>query len=339
MQTRLADTETPEGLAADRGNSHNREPAIDALPEDLRTAIVLRELEGLSYEEIAAGDGMPRRHGAITNFSRARGHRQSACREVLKAAWAAPRSWDESSRNDGSQLSALFDGELPRDAGGNGDPAGAEGSAQLRASWGRVCADRRRDPRRAAGRCGCGLIATCAARVRRAEPAVDASYSSRGAVGIAAGRSRSQARAALDCGAWRGWSWSIAAACAVSPGAGGVRPGRALVARAAGRRRSRDRRAGGRCAAPRESGVASGFAPRTRQASRGARATPRRWTIPQRRALGAPLVNYVVAHSEVAARRCASSPLSAVMSGGQDLTQDTVEMTDGPRSGRIADAR
>jgi RNA polymerase sigma-70 factor (ECF subfamily) len=27
--------------------------AIDRLPEDLRTAIVLRELEGLSYEEIA----------------------------------------------------------------------------------------------------------------------------------------------------------------------------------------------------------------------------------------------------------------------------------------------
>ncbi|MGH8310308.1 MAG: sigma-70 family RNA polymerase sigma factor, partial [Steroidobacteraceae bacterium] len=27
--------------------------AIEALPEDLRTAIVLREIEGLSYEEIA----------------------------------------------------------------------------------------------------------------------------------------------------------------------------------------------------------------------------------------------------------------------------------------------
>jgi RNA polymerase sigma-70 factor (ECF subfamily) len=27
--------------------------ALDALPEDLRTAIVLRELEGMSYEEIA----------------------------------------------------------------------------------------------------------------------------------------------------------------------------------------------------------------------------------------------------------------------------------------------
>jgi RNA polymerase sigma-70 factor (ECF subfamily) len=28
--------------------------AIDALPEDLRSAITLREIEGLSYEEIAA---------------------------------------------------------------------------------------------------------------------------------------------------------------------------------------------------------------------------------------------------------------------------------------------
>jgi RNA polymerase sigma-70 factor (ECF subfamily) len=28
--------------------------AMDALPEDLRTAITLREIEGLSYDEIAA---------------------------------------------------------------------------------------------------------------------------------------------------------------------------------------------------------------------------------------------------------------------------------------------
>jgi RNA polymerase sigma-70 factor (ECF subfamily) len=33
--------------------------AIDALPEDLRTAIQLRELEGLSYEEIAAAMECP----------------------------------------------------------------------------------------------------------------------------------------------------------------------------------------------------------------------------------------------------------------------------------------
>ena len=29
------------------------ERAIDGLPEDLRTAIILRELDGMSYEEIA----------------------------------------------------------------------------------------------------------------------------------------------------------------------------------------------------------------------------------------------------------------------------------------------
>jgi RNA polymerase sigma-70 factor (ECF subfamily) len=39
------------------GEAVNR--AIDRLPEDLRTAIVLRELEGLSYEEIAASMNCP----------------------------------------------------------------------------------------------------------------------------------------------------------------------------------------------------------------------------------------------------------------------------------------
>ncbi len=33
--------------------------AIERLPEELRTAIVLRELEGLSYEEIAASMNCP----------------------------------------------------------------------------------------------------------------------------------------------------------------------------------------------------------------------------------------------------------------------------------------
>jgi RNA polymerase sigma-70 factor (ECF subfamily) len=33
--------------------------AIDQLPEDLRTAIVLRELEGLSYDEIAQAMSCP----------------------------------------------------------------------------------------------------------------------------------------------------------------------------------------------------------------------------------------------------------------------------------------
>jgi len=54
MHGRLKDAETPEGLVLTDEIRGTVNAAIDALPEDLRTAIVLRELEGLSYEEIAA---------------------------------------------------------------------------------------------------------------------------------------------------------------------------------------------------------------------------------------------------------------------------------------------
>jgi RNA polymerase sigma-70 factor, ECF subfamily len=54
MHGRLKDDETPEALAMTDEIRATVNSAIDALPEDLRTAIVLRELEGLSYEEIAA---------------------------------------------------------------------------------------------------------------------------------------------------------------------------------------------------------------------------------------------------------------------------------------------
>jgi len=54
MHGRLKDSETPEGLVLTDEIRTTVNSAIDALPEDLRTAIVLRELEGLSYEEIAA---------------------------------------------------------------------------------------------------------------------------------------------------------------------------------------------------------------------------------------------------------------------------------------------
>ncbi len=59
MQGRLADTETPEALVLTEEIRTIVNTAIDALPEDLRTAIVLRELEGLSYEEIAAAMECP----------------------------------------------------------------------------------------------------------------------------------------------------------------------------------------------------------------------------------------------------------------------------------------
>lgn len=59
MQSRLKDSETPEGLVLTEEIRGTVNAAIDALPEDLRTAIVLRELEGLSYEEIAESMGCP----------------------------------------------------------------------------------------------------------------------------------------------------------------------------------------------------------------------------------------------------------------------------------------
>lgn len=59
MVSRLKDPETPEGLALTEEIRDTVNRAIEALPEDLRTAIVLRELEGLSYEEIAAAMDCP----------------------------------------------------------------------------------------------------------------------------------------------------------------------------------------------------------------------------------------------------------------------------------------
>lgn len=49
----LRDNDTPERLLATKQIGETVNAAMDALPEDLRTAIVLREIEGMSYEEIA----------------------------------------------------------------------------------------------------------------------------------------------------------------------------------------------------------------------------------------------------------------------------------------------
>lgn len=49
----LQEVATPENLALTDEIKRTVFTAIEALPEDLRTAITLRELEGLSYEEIA----------------------------------------------------------------------------------------------------------------------------------------------------------------------------------------------------------------------------------------------------------------------------------------------
>src|SRR5690606_6518283 len=55
----LTDISTPESLAASRQIVETVNAAINALPEELRTAIILREIEGMSYEDIAQTMGCP----------------------------------------------------------------------------------------------------------------------------------------------------------------------------------------------------------------------------------------------------------------------------------------
>ena len=52
-ETELTDGETPESLLASKEIAATVNAAIEALSEDLRQAITLREIEGLSYEEIS----------------------------------------------------------------------------------------------------------------------------------------------------------------------------------------------------------------------------------------------------------------------------------------------
>jgi len=59
VQTRLQDPDTPEGMALTEEIRGIVNSAIEGLPEELKTAIVLRELDGLSYEEIAAAMDCP----------------------------------------------------------------------------------------------------------------------------------------------------------------------------------------------------------------------------------------------------------------------------------------
>jgi len=50
---KMKDIDTPEGLTLSEEIRQTVNKAIADLPEDLRTAIILREIEGMSYEEIA----------------------------------------------------------------------------------------------------------------------------------------------------------------------------------------------------------------------------------------------------------------------------------------------
>jgi len=49
----VADTETPEAVLASKEIAEAVNSAMEALPEELRMAITLREIEGMSYDDIA----------------------------------------------------------------------------------------------------------------------------------------------------------------------------------------------------------------------------------------------------------------------------------------------
>ncbi len=53
LHAKLKETDTPEGVTISEELQKTVEKAIQSLPDDLRTAIILRELDGMSYEEIA----------------------------------------------------------------------------------------------------------------------------------------------------------------------------------------------------------------------------------------------------------------------------------------------
>jgi len=59
LGTRLKEGDTPERMALQGEIAETVQQALDELPEDLRTAITLRELEGLSYDEIAQAMDCP----------------------------------------------------------------------------------------------------------------------------------------------------------------------------------------------------------------------------------------------------------------------------------------
>jgi RNA polymerase sigma-70 factor, ECF subfamily len=59
MQARLSHNDSPEAMVLSAEVHQTVEQAIADLPEDLRTAIVLRELEGMSYAEISIAMACP----------------------------------------------------------------------------------------------------------------------------------------------------------------------------------------------------------------------------------------------------------------------------------------
>ena len=59
LENELTSSETPDAVLASKEIAQIINAALEALPEELRQAITLREIEGLSYEEISEAKNCP----------------------------------------------------------------------------------------------------------------------------------------------------------------------------------------------------------------------------------------------------------------------------------------
>jgi predicted DNA-binding protein (UPF0251 family) len=105
VENELTDGETPEALLASKEIAAAVNAAIEALSDDLRQAITLREIEGLSYEEIAEVMNCPigtvrsrifRAREAIAAAAAAAA-RHPRGRALVSSAW--PRPWSNATMN------------------------------------------------------------------------------------------------------------------------------------------------------------------------------------------------------------------------------------------------
>jgi RNA polymerase sigma-70 factor (ECF subfamily) len=88
----LTDIGTPESMLASRQIAETVNAAMQALPPDLRTAILLREIDGMSYEDIAQAMGCP--IGTVrSRIFRAREAIASQLRPVLGDDLDPDRRW------------------------------------------------------------------------------------------------------------------------------------------------------------------------------------------------------------------------------------------------------
>jgi negative regulator of sigma E activity len=232
-----------------------------------------------------------------------------------------------------SQLSALFDGELPVEQAGMVIRRAMK-DGQMRANWGRyalIGAAIRNEPLAVRTRLGDDVAARVAARLS-AEMAISPAP-------VQPAAQFPPQRAARSQFARGAWGMAIAASVAVVSlvvlrNQGPVQPGStALVAQATQPARlSPDPAPDSLLPSVSTSAGAAQLAATTGSGAGVPEALPS-YTTPvggseSGARFGQPLVNYVVAHSEVTTSAVRLSPLSTVMSAGQDIMQDTVEMTE-----------